>query len=110
MASKGKKRTYVWRVTHPDHTTAVVMADNWEQATVRAAEWWDVPWGTVVAYCEKEKKEELLVLGMCCECNAKLWADGGTRIRCPICEAKARDRELSRKYQNRRFYSDMHRK
>ena len=83
---------------------------NWNiHATVRAAEWWEVPWGTVAAYCTEQKKEEL-VRGMCCDCNAKMWADSGKRVRCPTCEAKARDRELSRKYQNRRFYADMHKK
>lgn len=105
----GKNQTYVWWVDHPDHTTAVVVADNWEQATVRAAEWWEVPWGTVVAYCTEKKKEPLL-RGMCCDCGAKMWADGGKRVRCATCEAKARDMELSRKYQNRRFFAEMHRK
>lgn len=109
MASKDKGQMYVWWVTHPDHTVAVVVAENWEQATVRAAEWWEVPWGTVAAYCEEQKKAPL-ARGMCYDCGTKIWTDGGKRVRCATCEAKARDRELSRKYQNRRFYAEMHKK
>ena len=91
-----KKQTFVWWVKHPNHTTAVVVADSWEQATIEAAKWWDVPWGKVAALCEEEKKEELL-RGVCCDCGAKMWSPGGAKARCAICEAKARDLENKRK-------------
>lgn len=91
-----KKQTFVWWVDHPDHTTAVVVADNWEQATVEAAKWWEVPWAKVAALCTEQKKEPLM-RGMCCDCGAKVWSQGG-RVRCAMCEAKARDLELRRKY------------
>ena len=91
-----KKETFVWWVSHPDHTVAGVVADNWEQATVQAADWWEVPWGKVAALCEMEKKEPLM-RGMCCECGAKVWSDG-RRVRCAMCEAKARDAEQRRKH------------
>ena len=100
MASK--KQTYLWWVKHPDHTVAVVIADNWEQATVEAAGWWEVPWGKVAALCECERKEELR-RGMCCDCGAKIWSEGG-RVRCALCEAKARDREASWKARARRNF------
>lgn len=93
MAGK-KKQTFVWWVTHPDHTVAVVVADNWEQATVEAAKWWDVPWGKVAALCEVQKKEPLK-RGVCRDCGAKMWGEG-KRARCAMCEAKARDRERNR--------------
>ena len=107
MASKGK--TYVWWVEHPEHTVAVVVADSWEQATIEAAKWWDVPWGKVAAMCTEQRKEPLM-RGMCCDCGAKVWSTGETRVRCAKCEAVARDKELHRKADNRRFYSDMHKK
>lgn len=106
MASK--KQTYIWGVKHPDHTVAIVIADNWEQATVEAAKWWDVPWGKVAALCEEEKKEPLM-RGMCCDCGAKMWSDG-KRVRCAKCESIARDRERSQKARNRRFFGQAHTK
>lgn len=104
-----KKQTYIWWVEHPEHTVAVVVADNWEQATIEAAKWWDVPWGKVVALCSEQKKETLLH-GVCCECGAKMWGTGEKRCRCGKCEAVARDNELNKKYQNMRYYSSMHQK
>lgn len=104
-----KKQTFVWWVEHPDHTVAVVVADNWEQATIEAAKWWEVPWGKVVAQCTEQKKEPLM-RGMCCECGAKVWNSGNVRVRCGKCEAVARDNELNKKYQNMRYYASMHSK
>ena len=92
----GKKQIYIWWVKHPDHTTAVVIAESWEQATMEAAKWWEVPWGKVVALCEEEKREAL-ARGMCCDCGSKMWSPDGPRARCAICEAKARDREAKMK-------------
>lgn len=108
MADK-KKQTFLWWVKHPEHTAAVVIADNWEQATVEAAEWWEVPWGKVAALCECERKEPLL-RGVCCECGAKMWSPGGARPRCGKCEAIARQREQSQRARDRKYYASMHAK
>lgn len=56
-AIKKTEPEYIWWVSHPDHTVAVVRAENWEQATVAAAEWWGVPWAKVAAMCEARKME-----------------------------------------------------
>ena len=105
----GKNQTFVWWVDHPEHTTAVVMADNWEQATVEAAKWWEVPWKKVAATCSEQKREPLM-RGMCCDCGVKVWSSGAARVRCAKCEAIARQKEETQRARNRRFYSDMHRK
>ena len=104
MASK--KKDVLWWVKHPDHTVAVVIADSWEQATVEAAKWWDVPWKTVAALCECEKKEELR-RGVCCDCGGLLWNPEGVRARCGKCESIARAEEQSRKARNERFFREM---
>lgn len=109
MPGDRKKQTYVWWVDHPDHTTAVVIADNWEKATVEAAKWWDVPWGKVAAMCTEQKKEPLLH-GVCCDCGQKMWSPGGPRVRCGKCESVAKSLEESRKAKSRRFYAEMHKK
>ena len=44
-----KKRAVCWVIRHPELGTAWVIADDYEQATVKAAEWWGVPWGKHVA-------------------------------------------------------------
>lgn len=44
-----KKKTACWAIQHPELGTAWVIADDYEQATVKAAEWWGVPWGKHVA-------------------------------------------------------------
>ena len=66
----------VWWVRHPDHEVAIVRAPNWEQATVEAAKWWDVPWREVAALCELEKKE--LARGV----SARSAGSGSTARRC----------------------------
>lgn len=35
---------HLWWVRHPKCGLAIVDAPNWEQATVEAAVWWEVPW------------------------------------------------------------------
>lgn len=98
-----KKQTFVWWVEHPDHTVAVVIADNWEQATVEAAKWWEVPWGKVAARCELQKKDEVLH-GVCCDCGGKMWSPvGAGRARCGKCESIARSREESRRARREKY-------
>ena len=105
-----KRQTFVWWVKHPDHTVAVVIASNWEQATVEAAKWWEVPWGKVASTCECEKKEPILH-GTCCDCGNKMWSPiGDVRVRCAKCESIARSNELSRRARDAKFYASMHAK
>ena len=40
---------HLWWVRHPECGLAIVEAPNWEQATVEAAAWWDVPWKEISA-------------------------------------------------------------
>ena len=102
-----KGELYVWWVEHPEHTVAVVVAPNWEQATVEAAKWWDVPWGKIAAMCSEQKEKEPIKRGVCCECGSLMWSSGGVKPRCAKCEAVARDLELNRKANSRRFWKEM---
>ena len=104
-----KNELFVWWVEHPDHTDAVVAAPNWEQATVRAAEWWEVPWAKVAAMCSAKKKEPIK-RGVCCECGSLTWGAAGVKARCGKCESIARQREETKRERNRRFYAEMHSK
>ena len=71
----------VWWVRHPDHEVAIVRAPNWEQATVEAAKWWDVPWREVAALCELEKKE-LAPRCICQKCGERFHGEA------VLCEKK----------------------
>lgn len=48
---------HLWWVRHPECGLAIVDAPNWEQATVEAANWWEVSWREVAALCECEREE-----------------------------------------------------
>lgn len=48
-----KKRAVCWVIRHPELGMAWVIADDYEQATVKAAEWWGVPWGKHVAQMQE---------------------------------------------------------
>lgn len=60
MAEKKSKMLTLWMVSHPDHCTVPVTADTREQATVKAAALWGVPWARVAADCDVEKRYEIL--------------------------------------------------
>lgn len=93
----------VWWVRHPDHEVAIVRAPNWEQATVEAAKWWDVPWREVAALCELEKKE-LAPRCICQKCGERFH---GEAVLCARCTIEARDRELNRRGNARRYWREM---
>lgn len=105
MAKSINKRI-VWWVEHPDHAVAVVNAADWELATVEAAAWWGVPWKKVAAACTCQKKVELPKF-VCSDCGAAFYGRDGGRVRCAMCEAKARDAEANRKAAGKRFWKEM---
>jgi len=106
MAKKDESKRIVWWVEHPEHGLAIVEAPNWEQATVEAAKWWEVPWSKVAAMCE-EKRREVLPRFVCAECGKIFYGRDGDRVRCGVCECKARDYEASKKANARRFWREM---
>lgn len=95
-------RERVWWVDHPDHTVAVVRATGWEQATVEAAEWWEVPWREVAALCECIRVEKILH-NICVDCGT-LFNDTGTR--CERCMLIARDLERSIRASGKQSYRE----
>lgn len=84
-----KKKLWVFFVKHPEHTVAPVMAESWEQATVKAAEFWGVAWRTVAALCECERKWEAHRC-ICMDCGKYFH---GEDILCDFCRARRRDEE-----------------
>jgi len=63
------KKQALWAVACEGHTNAWVSAVSWEEATVKAAEFWGVPWGSVAAYCEEKKRIEEAPKNVCCRCG-----------------------------------------
>lgn len=67
MAATKKKRI-AWFLRAPGCGLAVVAAPNYEQATVKAAELWGVPWGKIVSQIEVERTAEQKP-NVCVECG-----------------------------------------
>lgn len=96
----------VWWVEHPRYGLAIVQAENWEQATVEAAKWWEVPWGKVAAMCELQKKEDLPRL-VCVKCHEIVYGMERGQTMCAKCACIERDRRDSEKANARRFWKEM---
>ena len=107
MAGKKEERI-IWWVEHPEHMVAVVQAPNWEQATVEAAKWWDVPWREVAAYCTLQRREAIPRF-VCAECGEIFYGREGGRSRCAMCEAKARSDEARRRAVEARHWKQVNR-
>ena len=91
-----RESNYCWEVKHPDYGTAVVIAPDWERATVAAAEFWGVPWREVAAKCEMKKKIVGAPRNVCCRCGRVYY---GAPPMCTVCqkEQKLEEEHLRRK-------------
>lgn len=94
---------HLWWVCHPECGLAVVDAPSWEQATVEAASWWEIPWREVAALCECER-EEIVPRHICLYCGRIF---NGSGFRCTKCEIVERDRRLNQRAQARRLSRSM---
>ena len=83
MAKKDEKGV-CWVVAMPGRNPAYVVAENWEQATVKAAQFWGVPWGATVAHMELRQKMEARK-NVCLKCRKIFYGDGEL---CTGCEAE----------------------
>ena len=84
MASK---QSTCWVIEHPEIGTAFVVADSWEQATVRAAEFWGVSWARTVSGMELVRRKDARK-NICCRCGQIFHGSGDL---CGACE-KIRER------------------
>ena len=81
MASK---QSTCWVIEHPEIGTAFVVADSWEQATVRAAEFWGVSWARTVSGMELVRRKDARK-NICCRCGQIFHGSGdlcGARRSC----------------------------
>lgn len=89
MAKKNGRVT-LWEVGCEGHTDAWVTAENWEQATVEAAKFWEVPWREVAAQCELKQKIAGAPRNICCRCKRVYF---GSPPMCGTCELVAKTEE-----------------
>lgn len=94
---KEKKKDILWRICCEGHTDAWVTADTWEQATVKAAEFWDVPWGLVAAHCVEKSRTVGAPRNICCRCGRTYY--GGP----PMCDACRKAAKLEEEETQRRM-------
>lgn len=84
---KNDKKAVCWVVELPGRSPAYVIADSWEQATVKAAEFWEIPWGANVANMSLQQKMEARK-NVCLRCRLIFYGKGEL---CPACEQFRRD-------------------
>ena len=96
MADK-KNRTILWEVGCEGHADAWVVADNWEQATVEAAAFWQVPWREVAAYCVEKQRIVGAPRNVCCRCKQIYYSA------LPLCESCRKVLETEEMIQRRRL-------
>lgn len=90
-----KRPTYLWVIGHPRiPNRAYVLADNWELATVAAAEYWGVPWSKIAADCY-EINHHKAMRNICIRCGNVYFGEPPFCDRC-IEKAKA-DRNAARR-------------
>lgn len=100
MAEKQKKNI-LWEVGCDGHTDAWVIADTWEQATVKAAEFWKVPWSTVAAHCFEKTRIVGAPRNVCHRCKRMY---SGPPPVCAACAAVLRTEEdILRRRRNRAY-------
>lgn len=67
-----RESNYCWEVKHPDYGTAVVIAPDWERATVAAAEFWGEKWAKIVYDCKEVNKFEVRT-SVCQRCGHRMY-------------------------------------
>lgn len=100
MAEK-KNRLILWEVGCEGHVDAWVTAPNWEQATVEAARFWDVPWREVASRCEQKDKIVGAPRNVCCRCKRMY---SGMPPMCGACEPVMKTEERRMQLARKRAY------
>lgn len=100
MAGK-KNVSVVYVVTLEGRCPAYVQAENWEQATVKAAAFWGIPWAANVAYMELQQTKEARK-NVCLKCRRVVY---GEHELCPACEAtREQDRARAEQRMKKTWY------
>lgn len=86
MAGKKENAAVCWVVRLEGRCPAYVVADSWEQATVKAAAFWGIPWGANVAKMELQQKMEARK-NVCLICRKIFYGDAEL---CAACETARR--------------------
>lgn len=97
---KKSKQKLCYVVGHDDFPNAYVIADNWELATIKAAEYWDVPWKKVAAECYLVKCHVALQ-NICERCGKRYF---GELPLCAKCRVEERDALLNAKARNKKYW------
>ena len=99
-----KDQLYLVAHADGDHAKVWVRAVNWEQATVAAARFWGVRWGTVAAGCELQEKRPV-VRNVCCKCGTIF---SGSGVVCDHCRSEAEIEERRAKAAKQNYFRRMH--
>lgn len=95
-----KKKDYLWFVKAPGHVQVPVIAQDWEQATLEAAQFWGVKWAEIFWQCELVKKTEV-IRNMCCRCKRFFNGEG---VECEPCRKLRAAEEAEEQAARRRYW------
>ena len=95
-----KKRDFLWFITAPGHVQVPVVAPDWEQATVKAAQFWGVPWGKLFCRCEMVLKTAV-IRNVCCRCGKHFNGEG---VECEPCQKLRAAEEKNVRAAERRYW------
>ena len=97
-----KKQEYLWFITAPGHAQVPVVAPDWEQATVKAAQFWGVPWAKIFCRCELVRKTAV-IRNVCCRCGKHFNGEG---VECEPCQKLRAAEEKNAKAAERRYWRE----
>ena len=95
-----RKPEYLFVIGCDGHSRAFVRAESFERATVKAAEFWQVPWREVAAHCYVIRKSEVK-RNVCARCGGFFY---GAETLCAKCACAVRDEEREMKIRLKRAY------
>lgn len=95
-----KKKEYLWFIKAPGHAQVPVVAADWEQATLEAAHFWDVPWAKIFWQCELVRKTAV-IRNVCCRCGRHFNAPG---VECEPCRMIRATEEQNAQAAERRYW------
>ena len=95
-----KKKEYLWFVKAPGHAQVPVVAADWEQATLEAARFWNVPWAKIFWQCELVSRTTV-VKNVCHRCGRYFNGEG---VECEPCQKLRAVEEKNAQAAERRYW------
>ena len=101
--SKGQ----VWLIRHEDFGAAYVEAEAYDEATLKAAKVWKVPWRKVAATCWVERTFPIMKC-VCLKCGRHFQRYGTGDVLCDMCKETEAENHRRREERRRAYYREVY--